>query len=87
MESKDIMELVDRILLLTEENAKMKERIERLAKAVVDTERIEAQYAVDNGHNYIAILNCDKINAIMGWDRDEEAERILNAKKEESDEG
>ena len=89
MESKDIMELIDRILLLTEENTKMTERLERLASEVVDTERAEAQYAFDSGYNYSAILTCDKINRIMGWKRDEEAERILkmSTKKEETDEG
>lgn len=87
MESKDIMELVDRILLLTEENTKMKERLEHLASEVAYTERTEAQYAVDSGYNYSAILTCDKVNRIMGWKRDEEAERILNTKKGETDEG
>ena len=85
--NEQMMELVDRMLLLTEENAKMTERLERLASEVVDTERAEAQYAVDSGYNYSAILTCDKINRIMGWTRDEEAERILNTKKEETDEG
>lgn len=87
MESKDIMELVDRIILLTEENAQMRERIGRLSEAVITEERRDAQYSVEHGYSYSANLRCDEINLIMGWKRDEEAERILNAKKEESDEG
>lgn len=87
MESKGIMELIDRLILLTEENMKLKGRLDHLAKVVADTERAEAQYAVEHGYNYSAILTCDKINRIMGWKRDKEAERILNTKKEETDEG
>lgn len=82
--NEQMMELVDRMLLLTEENAKMRECINHLMRAVVDTERAEAQYAVDNDYNYSAILTCDKINSIMGWKRDEEAERIMKEGREEA---
>lgn len=84
MESKDIMELVDRIILLTEKNAQMREQIGRLMEAVSAEERRDAQYSVEHGYTYSANLRCDEINLIMGWKRDEEAERIL---KEKADEG
>lgn len=72
-----IMELFDRILLLTEENTKMRERINHLAAAVADAERKDAKYSVEHGYSYSANLSCDKINAIMSWNRDKEAEQIL----------
>lgn len=82
-----IMELVDRILLLTEENTKMRERINHLAAAVADAERKDAKYSVEHGYSYSANLSCDRINLIMNWNRDEEAERILNTRTEATNEG
>lgn len=85
--NEQMMELVDRVLLLTEENAKMRERINHLAAAVADAERKDAKYSVEHGYSYSANLSCDKINAIMSWNRDKEAERILNTRTEAANEG
>lgn len=89
MESKDIMELVDRIVLLTEENAQMRERIGRLSEAVKSAEYEDALNKERNKDkewvrfDFTASIPADTINAIMGWKRDCKAVNIIEELKKD----
>lgn len=82
--NEQMMELVDRMLLLTEENAKMRECINHLMRVVIKTEIKDAKACAEYGYSYSPSLKCDNINMIMGWKRNEEAERIMKKGREEA---
>lgn len=82
--NEQMMELVDRMLLLTEENAKMRECINHLMRAVFEAEIKDAKACAGYGYSYSPSLKCDDINMIMGWKRNEEAERIMKKGREEA---
>lgn len=84
--NEQMMELVDRMLLLTEENAKMRECINHLMRAVFEAEIKDAKACAEYGYSYSPSLKCDDINMIMGWDRNREATEIIERlRKEEKD--
>ena len=93
MESKDIMELVDRIVLLTEEYAKLRVKVATLKEAVESAELENARNKEANKDadwvrfDYTATLPTEQINMIMGWRRAYKAEEIIERLKGERNEG
>ena len=81
MESKEIMELFDRLMVMNEKYVLLKDKVERLAKLIVCTERSEANYFSGGGYSYLPRVDVEDINDIFRWEPDEDAARIVAEEK------
>lgn len=86
MESKHIMELVDRIVLLAEENARLRAEMTALKGLLDEAELKEVEYCLDSGAYFRPRLDVSLIRRVMDWDISPEVkEQMLQMRKEKKD--
>ena len=86
MESKYIMELVDRLLLTAEENQKLRTQMNGLCELIRGIEREEAQYCLENCLYYHPNVDTSAIRNIMGWREEPETRRMVEELKKKLEE-
>ena len=81
MESKDIMELVDRLVLLTEENARLDERVKELECLFHEKQLDRAEMQIENPDMDIDVfdvyINGDELKRVFGWGDSYTARNLL----------
>ena len=87
MESKDVMELVDRLLLLTEENTRLREQLDRLKRMVWEDQEAKAEmakrYQEDNINPFDIYIDGKDILKVFHWGNSPKVVSLMEEKDAE----
>jgi len=83
MESKHIMELVDRIVLLAEENARLRAEITAIKGLLDEAEIKEAEYCLENGGYFHPHVDTSAVRFALDWDMSPEVQALIRRMEEE----